>query len=201
MTELTRLTADETAAAIAAGEVSAVEVARAHLDRIGAVDDRVHAFLHVDTEGALAQAKRVDAGEFTGPLAGVRILDLCVAGPGPFGTLILASYGADVIHIARTGRADPITDSTHQNAGKRSIQIDLKSKGGREIVSRLVREADIVMEGFRPGVMERLQLGPGLGQAGAHRPRETVVLEQEPERRATLGPGRHGPAEGLVGGQ
>jgi aspartyl-tRNA(Asn)/glutamyl-tRNA(Gln) amidotransferase subunit A len=71
MTELTRLTAAELAASIAAREVSAVEVAQAHLDRIGAVDDRVHAFLHVDAEGALAQAQRVDDGAVTGPLAGV----------------------------------------------------------------------------------------------------------------------------------
>ena len=71
MSELTALTAVELAAAIAARETSAVEVAQAHLDRIGAVDDRVHAFLHVDAEGALEQAKRVDAGEISGPLAGV----------------------------------------------------------------------------------------------------------------------------------
>src|SRR5882757_3683623 len=67
----TRWTAVETAAAIASKSISAVEVAQAHLDRIAKVDDRVHAFLHVDTEGALAQAARVDAGELTGPLAGV----------------------------------------------------------------------------------------------------------------------------------
>ena len=71
MTELTRLSAYETAAAIAAKQVSAVEVAQAHLDRIAQVDDRVHAFLHVDTDGALAQAARVDRGELVGALAGV----------------------------------------------------------------------------------------------------------------------------------
>ncbi|MCW2707912.1 MAG: glutamyl-tRNA(Gln) amidotransferase, subunit [Frankiales bacterium] len=71
MTDLTRLTAVETREAITSGQASAVEVAQAHLDRIAAVDDRVHAFLHVDADGALAQAKRVDAGEITGPLAGV----------------------------------------------------------------------------------------------------------------------------------
>src|SRR3954451_23554184 len=71
MSDLTRLTAVETRAAIENRDVSAVEVTQAHLDRIAPVDDRVHAFLHVDTDGALAQAKRVDAGEVTGPLAGV----------------------------------------------------------------------------------------------------------------------------------
>ncbi|MEY3277732.1 MAG: hypothetical protein RLZZ426_218, partial [Actinomycetota bacterium] len=73
--ELIHLTAVETAATIASGETSAVEVAQAHLDRIAAVDDRVHAFLHVDTEGALAAAAAVDskraAGKPLGPLAGV----------------------------------------------------------------------------------------------------------------------------------
>ena len=59
--ELIHHTAAETASAIASGQVSAVEVAQAHLDRIAAVDERVHAFLHVDTEGALAAAAAVDA--------------------------------------------------------------------------------------------------------------------------------------------
>ena len=76
MSDLTRLTAAQTAAAIAAREVRAVEVTQAHLDRIAAVDGAVHAFLRVDTVGALAQAKRVDAAvaegrELPGPLAGV----------------------------------------------------------------------------------------------------------------------------------
>ena len=74
-TDLTRLTAADTAAKVAGGEVSAVEVAEAHLDRIAAVDDRVHAFLHVDREGALDAARAVDsaraAGEALSPLAGV----------------------------------------------------------------------------------------------------------------------------------
>ncbi|MBU7596215.1 Asp-tRNA(Asn)/Glu-tRNA(Gln) amidotransferase subunit GatA [Streptomyces sp. P38-E01] len=75
MADLTRLTAAETAARIAAGDVTAVEVAEAHLARIEAVDEKVHAFLHVDREGALAAARRVDEkrerGEKLGPLAGV----------------------------------------------------------------------------------------------------------------------------------
>ncbi len=75
MTDLTRLTAAETAARIASGETSAVEVTQAHLDRIAAIDEKVHAFLHVDTEGALAAARAVDGkrarGDKLGPLAGV----------------------------------------------------------------------------------------------------------------------------------
>jgi aspartyl-tRNA(Asn)/glutamyl-tRNA(Gln) amidotransferase subunit A len=71
MNDLTRHTAAELADLVARREVSAVEVARAHLDRIAALDEKLHAFLHVDEAGALAQADRVDRGEVTGPLAGV----------------------------------------------------------------------------------------------------------------------------------
>ena len=66
VTDLTRLTAAQTAAAVASGEASAVEVAQAHLDRIGAIDESVHAFLHVDAEGALAAAAAVDAARASG---------------------------------------------------------------------------------------------------------------------------------------
>ena len=88
MSELTRLSAAELAAAMAAGEVSAEEVAQAHLDRIEAVDGLVRAFLHVDVEGALAAARRVDAdraaGRDPGPLAGVPLaMKDVVADPGP----------------------------------------------------------------------------------------------------------------------
>lgn len=93
-------------------------------------------------------------------LAGTRILDLCTAGPGPFCTLILAAYGADVIHVARPGKPDLTTDSSHHNSGKRSIRLDLKSDEGRRIIRTLARGADVLIEGFRPGVMERLGFGP-----------------------------------------
>ena len=99
--DLVRMTAARTAAAIAGREVSAVEVAQAHLDRIAAVDDRVHAFLHVDAEGALAQARRVDAAiadrdSLTGPLAGVPLAlkdVLCTEGvPTTVGSRILEGW-------------------------------------------------------------------------------------------------------------
>ncbi|GAB4102169.1 Asp-tRNA(Asn)/Glu-tRNA(Gln) amidotransferase subunit GatA [Micromonospora taraxaci] len=77
MSDLIKMTATEIASLVAGGETSAVEVTQAHLDRIAAVDDRVHAFLHVDTDGALAAARAVDerraAGEELGPLAGVPV--------------------------------------------------------------------------------------------------------------------------------
>ncbi|MCW2542804.1 MAG: glutamyl-tRNA(Gln) amidotransferase, subunit [Frankiales bacterium] len=96
MSELTRLTAAATAQAIADKEVSAVEVAQAHLDRIASVDGQVHAYLYVDTEGALAQAARVDAGELHGPLAGVPLAlkdVLCQEGiPTTAGSKILEGW-------------------------------------------------------------------------------------------------------------
>ena len=73
MSDVTRMTATQIAGLIKSGDVSAVEVATAHLDRIAEVDDRVHAFLHVDREGALETARRVDQKTITGPLAGVPI--------------------------------------------------------------------------------------------------------------------------------
>jgi len=96
VSDLTRLTAVETAAAIATGETSAVEVTKAHLDRIGAVDGELHAFLYVDEAGALAQAARVDAGELTGPLAGVPLAlkdVICTRGiPTTVGSRILEGW-------------------------------------------------------------------------------------------------------------
>ena len=96
MTDLIRLSAAEAAARIAARDVSAVEVAQAHLDRIEAVDDQVHAFLHVNREGAIEQAGRVDRGEITGPLAGVPLAlkDVIVARgmPATAGSRILEGW-------------------------------------------------------------------------------------------------------------
>ncbi len=118
MTDLTRLTASELAAAIAGGDVSAVEVAQAHLDRIAAVDDRVHAFLHVDTAGALETARAVDAkraaGRTLGPLAGVPLAlkDIFVQRgvPTTAGSRILEGYlpPYDATVVARLRAADVV---------------------------------------------------------------------------------------------
>ena len=99
-----------------------------------------------------------------GPLSGVRIIELAGIGPGPFCAMMLADMGADVIRVDRADRvrggdaSAPPADVL--NRGRRSIGVDLKSSEGRETVMRLVDGADGLIEGFRPGVTERLGLGP-----------------------------------------
>src|SRR5712672_3960002 len=112
----------------------------------------------------------------SGLLAGVRILDLTNVLAGPFCCYQLAQLGADVIKVevpgsgdlARQLGADPGLNRVHmgasflaQNAGKRSITLNLKSPKGRDAFVRLVATADVVVENFRPGVMDRLGLGYG----------------------------------------
>jgi len=96
-------------------------------------------------------------------LSGLRVLDLTRLLPGGYCTLLLADHGADVIKVEDTGagdyaRADPPAFAS-LNRGKRSIQLDLKSDGGRAAFLRLVADADVVIESFRPGVMDRLGVG------------------------------------------
>lgn len=98
-----------------------------------------------------------------GPLAGVRVLELGGIGPGPFAGMLLADLGADVVRIERRGRATLFPGTPSQNLlhrGKRSIDLDLKSGNGLRTAQDLVVRADAVIEGFRPGVAERLGLGP-----------------------------------------
>ncbi|MGW7441596.1 CaiB/BaiF CoA transferase family protein [Streptomyces sp. NPDC054849] len=102
-----------------------------------------------------------DAGG-SGPLAGVRVVELAGIGPGPFAAMLLADLGADVVRVDRPGggglAVNPAYDIT--NRGKRSVLIDLKSADGAARVLDLVERADILIEGFRPGVAERLGVGP-----------------------------------------
>ncbi|MBB1594613.1 CoA-transferase [Achromobacter sp. UMC46] len=96
-------------------------------------------------------------------LSGIRIVEICGIGPGPFCAMHLADLGADVIAVERQlppGVADPNGDGYVLNRGKRSITADLKTAEGRDLVLRLVDQADGLIEGMRPGVMERLGLGP-----------------------------------------
>ncbi|MEV0961568.1 CaiB/BaiF CoA-transferase family protein [Streptomyces sp. NPDC049910] len=97
-----------------------------------------------------------------GPLAGVRVLELAGIGPGPFAAMLLADLGADVVRVDRPGgpglAIDPAHDLTNRN--KRSVLIDLKADGGAARVLDLVERADVLIEGYRPGVAERLGVGP-----------------------------------------
>ena len=94
-----------------------------------------------------------------GPLAGVRIVELAGIGPGPFAGMVLADLGADVIGVDRLAGAGPF-DLPALRRGRRSIGVDVKSPEGRDVVLDLVASADALIEPYRPGVMERLGLGP-----------------------------------------
>ena len=113
-----------------------------------------------------------------GPLSDVRVLDLTRLLPGGFCSLLLADFGADVVKVEDTGMGDYVRwappyygSEEHQalgtrsalylalNRGKRSIRLDLKSEGGRDALLRLARDYDVVLESFRPGVLDRLGCG------------------------------------------
>jgi alpha-methylacyl-CoA racemase len=109
------------------------------------------------------------------PLSGIRVLDLSRLLPGGFCSLLLADFGAEVLKVEDTGAGDyirwapPYYDGAHDSArsalflslnrNKRSIRIDLKQESGREVLLRLVRDHDVVLESFRPGVLDRLGVG------------------------------------------
>ena len=96
-----------------------------------------------------------------GPLSGVRVVEFAGLGPGPFCGMLLADLGADVVRIDRRGSGSGGLGATSLlDRGKRSIALDLKDPADVEVVRALVRRADVLLEGFRPGVMERLGLGP-----------------------------------------
>ena len=99
------------------------------------------------------------AGTSTGPLSGLRVLEFAAIGPCPFAAMTLADMGAEVVTIARPGKAGrPAEDFIWR--GRHVIEVDLKAEAGAARVLELVAGADILLEGLRPGVMERLGLGP-----------------------------------------
>ncbi len=140
------------------------------------------------------------------PYAGLKVVDLSQGIAGPYCTMLLAQYGADVIKVETTGDGDwsrglgarygdHTAFSIIGNLGKRSVALDLKTDAGREVLGRLIDEADVFIEGFRPGVVERLGFGheavsarrpgivyvsiSGFGQTGplAERPAMDPVLQ------------------------
>lgn len=99
-----------------------------------------------------------------GPLAGFRIIEIAGIGPGPFCAMMLADLGAEVLRVDRAERAKlprmPGPNLDFLARGRRCVAVDLKSAAGVEVVLKLIEKADGLIEGFRPGVMERLGLGP-----------------------------------------
>lgn len=99
-----------------------------------------------------------------GPLEGIRIVEIAGIGPGPFCGMMLADLGAEVLRVDRAEAARqprrPGPNLDFLARGRRSVAVDLKNQRGVEVVLRLVERADALLEGFRPGVMERLGLGP-----------------------------------------
>src|SRR5438132_1829738 len=105
-----------------------------------------------------------------GPLHGIRVLEIAGIGPAPFGCMLLADMGAEVVRVERAGdgratidgagraESDPRRYVPHR--GRRSIALDLKSPAGRDTLLALVEQADVLVEAFRPGAAERLGIGP-----------------------------------------
>lgn len=117
-----------------------------------------------DHPGAAAQAAApqpsaaADAGARSGPLSGVRIVEFEGIGPVPLAAMILADMGADIVRLGRPGSQDP--GAPVLDRGRTIVGVDLKSDAGRAAALDLLGRADALVEGFRPGVMERLGLGP-----------------------------------------
>jgi succinyl-CoA--D-citramalate CoA-transferase len=136
-----------------------------------------------------------ETGKGDGPLSGMLVLDLGNGAAGPFASTLLADFGADVVKVERPGDGDVMRTWDYaggvwwksMSRGKRSIAVDLSTAAGREIARDLIVKADVIVESFRPGVLERLGLGPdvisawnpnaillrvsGYGQTGPYRDR------------------------------
>jgi alpha-methylacyl-CoA racemase len=95
-----------------------------------------------------------------GPLAGVSVVELAGIGPAPFAAMVLADLGADVLRVDRPGVPNAVARMDVLNRGRRSVAVDLKAPEGAEVVLRAAAAADALIEGFRPGVAERLGVGP-----------------------------------------
>lgn len=99
-----------------------------------------------------------------GPLTGIRVVELAAIGPAPFGVMLLADLGADVIRVDRVasarGRPGAEVSMHGLSRNRRSVAVDLKHERGRDVALRLVETADVLVEGMRPGVAERLGVGP-----------------------------------------
>ena len=115
---------------------------------------------------AAEQGEPVDTGDAvtSGPLTGTRVIEIAGRGPGPFAGMLLADMGAEILRIDRPNPPARPQAPDHRlelyNRGRRSVIVDLKHEHGREVVLRLVEKADVIYEAYRPGVAERLGIGP-----------------------------------------
>ena len=99
----------------------------------------------------------------SGPLSGLRVIEFAGLGPTPFAALMLASMGAEVLRIERSGATEDESGDVSFDflrGGRPAISVDLKTGSGKDVVRELISRSDVLLEGFRPGVMERLELGP-----------------------------------------
>jgi alpha-methylacyl-CoA racemase len=111
--------------------------------------------------GLKAVASRTYTDLVSGPLDGLKVVELAGIGPSPYACMLLADLGADILRIER-GDADADQEPSWDllNRSRPSVAVDLKSDAGRELILELCEQADVLIEGFRPGVTERLGLGP-----------------------------------------
>ena len=100
----------------------------------------------------------------TGPLTGTRVVELGGIGPGPFAAMVLSDLGADVVRLDRPGSGPLLKGGDAERdvllRGRRSVAVDLKSGAGLELALQLLARTDVLIDPFRPGVTERLGLGP-----------------------------------------
>ncbi|GII79914.1 CoA transferase [Sphaerisporangium rufum] len=145
---------------------------------------------HGDQEPDVAAGTAAAAGD--GPLAGVRVLELAGLAPGPFAGMMLADHGAEVLRVDRVAAVARAGDRAHagvMDRGKRTIGLDLKSAEGVAAFKELAAAADVVIEVFRPGVAERLGIGP----ADLHAVNERLIYGR------MTGWGQDGPLAGAAG--
>jgi alpha-methylacyl-CoA racemase len=102
----------------------------------------------------------VNAPVTTGPLAGLRVIEMAGIGPAPFAAMVMADMGADVLRVERPSAARGGQLAAHMGRGRRSVALDLKHPAAAATLLDMIGAADVLIEGFRPGVMERFGLGP-----------------------------------------
>src|ERR1700744_5705159 len=117
----------------------------------------------MDNKIPLREARQPSLKAASGPLAGMRVVEFAGIGPGPFACMMLADMGAEVVTLDRVGAKKNMKGVAVR--GRKVVELDLKDKGAIAEVLDLLANADALIEGFRPGVMERLGVGPRVVQA------------------------------------